>query len=72
MTTRRPFEEGWDAGLRGYSDPRVICPYDKQTKEHKEWHKFYSMAVEFRSAGKPEEGITMLERLRKAITRLWD
>lgn len=46
---RAPFEEGWDAGLRGYSDARVICPYEKMTKEYNEWHKFYAMATELRA-----------------------
>ena len=47
---RTPFEEGWDAGIRGYKDPRVICPYEKMTKEWRDWHSFYRMAVQYRAA----------------------
>ena len=45
MIGRTPFEEGWDAGLRGYTDPSVICPYEEMTKEYRQWISFYRMAL---------------------------
>ena len=65
---RRPFEEGWDAGLRGYSDPRVICPYEKQTAEWKEWHKFYTWGVQLLAASKPQKE-SFLARIIKELRK---
>ena len=63
---RRPFEEGWDAGVRGYSDPRVICPYQKQTAEWKEWHKFYFWGKELHDAS-AEKQKTLFAKLAKRL-----
>lgn len=43
MTGIAIFIEGVEAGKRG-DDPRA-CPYEKMTREHREWHRGQSWGV---------------------------
>lgn len=48
MMEQSPFELGWSAGLAG-EDPR-LCPYEKTTREWREWQSFHGKAVEYARA----------------------